>query len=128
MSSCAYSIPMLLIIFIYLKLVLYVRRMSERITPVNTLVRAKRELKMVHRIVILTIILMIFGVPYMSFIFMSFFVSPPKYHFRIAFIFVDISLVFMIIALFQFTDPLKASIMEKIRRRRRNMAVGTVLT
>jgi hypothetical protein len=101
--------------------------MNERVTPVNTLFRAKRELKMVHRIVILTIILMIFGVPYMSFIFMSFFVSPPKYHFRIAFIFVDVSLIFMITVLFQFTDPLKESIIKRIRRRRQNMAVGTVI-
>jgi hypothetical protein len=128
MSSCAYSIPMILIILIYFKLVRYVRRMSERVTPVNTLSRAKRELKMVNRIFILTIILMIFGVPYMSFIFMSFFVSPPKYHFRIAFIFVDISLVFMITVLFQFTDPLKESIIKRIKRQRPNVAVGTVLT
>jgi hypothetical protein len=127
MSSCAYTIPILLVIWIYFKLVRYVHEMSHHITPVNTLFRAQRELKMVQRIVILTIFLLVFGVPYMTFIFISFFTTPPTYHFRLAFLFADLSLIFIIIALLQFTDPLKASIMKRIKRRQ-NMVVGTINT
>jgi hypothetical protein len=40
----------------------------------------------------------------------------PKYHFRISYIFIDASYLFVMIALFQFTDPLKTSIMKKLNR------------
>jgi len=89
--------------------------MSKRVTPVNTLLRAQKDLKMVQRTVILISILLIPGIPFTLFIFMSFFTNPPKYHFRIAYIFLDVSLIFVMIALFQFNDPLKSSIMKKIK-------------
>jgi hypothetical protein len=99
--------------------------MSKRITPVNTLSRAKRELKMVQRTVKLINILITVDFPYTLFLFMSFFDSAPKYHFRIAFLFIDVSLVFVIIALFLFTDPLKASVMKRINARP-NMVVAII--
>lgn len=105
-----YTIPMSAMIFLYIKLVRYVKIMSQRVTPANTLLRAQRELKIVRRTVILVTGVVIIGIPYLIFILMSFFTSPPKYHFRIAYIFVDVSLAFLMVALFVFTEPLKASV------------------
>ncbi len=110
-----YLIPVSMIMLTYLKLVRYVRAMSKRVTPANTLLRAQRDLKMVQRTVKLIDILWILDIPFILFTFMSFFTSLPKYHFRIAYIFFDVSLVFVMIALFQFNDPLKSSIMNKIK-------------
>jgi len=112
---CMHLIPVSMIMLIYFKLVRYVRAMSKRVTPVNILLRAQRDLKMVQRTVILIGILLIPGIPFTLFIFMSFFTNPPKYHFRIAYLFLDASLIFVMIALFQFNDPLKSSIMKKIK-------------
>jgi hypothetical protein len=122
---CCYIFPVSMVIFIYLKLILYVKQMSKRVTPVNTLSRAKRELKMVQRTVKLINILITIGFPYTLFLVMSFFGSVPKYHFRIAFLFIDVSLLFVIIALFLFTDPLKASVMKRINARP-NMVVAII--
>jgi hypothetical protein len=108
--SFIYIVPVHLIIFIYLKLVRYVRGMSQHVTPANILSRAQRDLTMVRRIVILIQILFISGFPLSLFIFLSFANRAPKYHFRIGFIFVDISMLLVMIALFQFTDSLKASV------------------
>jgi hypothetical protein len=116
-ANCVYAIPVSMIMSIYFKLVRYVHGMNKRATPINTLSRAQRELKMVHRIVSLITIIMTTGVPYGIFIIMSFFNRAPKYHFRIAFLFVDVSLVFVMIPLFQFTDPLKTSVMKRIKPR-----------
>ncbi|CAF4823410.1 unnamed protein product [Rotaria sp. Silwood1] len=116
-SLCTYGIPVPLIIFIYFKLVRYVYDISNHVIPVNTLSRAKKELKMVQNIVILVFILLILGVPYVLFILMSFFIKPPKYHFRVAYLFIEVSLVFVLLALFQFTEPVKAWVMRKINRR-----------
>ena len=102
-----YVLPISMIIFIYLKLILYVKRMNKRITPANTLVRAQRELKMVRRTVVLMMILFIVCLPYVIFILLSFFKSAPKYHFRIAYLFIDISILLTGIVLFQFNEPLK---------------------
>lgn len=124
-ALCVYVMPISMIMFIYLKLILYVRGMNQRITPANTLVRAKRELKMVHRIIILAAILITLGMPYIIFMIISFFSTPPKYHFRIAFLFVGVSLVSVMIALFRYTDPLKTSILRRIQRRP-NTVVATI--
>jgi len=112
-----YIIPISLMVFIYFKLVRYVQEMSKHIIPVNRLFHAQRELKMVRRIVILVVGLVTIGLPYAIFVFVSYFTSPPKYHFRIAYIFVDVSLAFVMIALFKFTEPLKTSIMKIINGR-----------
>jgi uncharacterized membrane protein YfcA len=116
-GHCSYIIPVLMINFIYLKLIRYVHAMNKRTTPVNVLSRVKRQLRMVRRIIILLMIIIVMGCPYGIFIFISFFTSPPKYHFRIAFIFIDLSLIVEMLVLFQFTDPLKTSIMKRIRQR-----------
>lgn len=110
-----YAFPIFLIMLIYMKLVLYVREMNKNVTPVNTSLRLKRELRMVRRIVILVGGITVLGFPYTLFCFISLFTAPPKYHFRIAYIFVDFSLVFVMIAIFQFTDSLKEFIMRKDR-------------
>ncbi|CAF1026207.1 unnamed protein product [Adineta steineri] len=112
-----YIIPINSIVFIYWKLIQYVREMNKRVTLVNTLLRAQRELKMVYRIVILVSILLILGVPYTIFVCMGFFTLSPKYDFRIAYAFVEISLVFVMIALFKFTEPVRTSILKRINRR-----------
>ncbi|CAF1025095.1 unnamed protein product [Adineta steineri] len=116
-ALCVYFIPMSLTILIYFKLVRYVRGMSKNVISTNTLLRAQRELKMVRQIVILVISVATIGFPYAIFIFMSLFTSPPKYHFRIAFIFVDVSLPFAMIALYKFTEALKTSTMKIIYKR-----------
>lgn len=116
-----YTIPLSAMIFLYIKLVRYVRRMSQRVTTANTLLRAQRELKIVRRTVLLVIGVVIIGIPYLIFILMSFFTSPPKYHFRIAYIFVDVSLAFLMVTLFAFTEPLKAFV-----RRRLNEQMNTI--
>ena len=82
----------------------------------NTLMCVKPELKMFQRIMKLITILLTLGMPYMIFIFMSFLVAPPKYHFRFAFIFVHMSLLLGLIVLFQFTNPLRTSIMKRLKR------------
>ncbi|CAF4124979.1 unnamed protein product [Rotaria sp. Silwood2] len=102
-------------------MVRFVRKMRQRVTPVNRLLHAQRELRMIRRIVLLVSILVAFGFPYQTFIFMSFFNSAPKYHFRMAFTFIDVSLVFILIALFEITEPLKTSLMKRINFRPTNV-------
>ena len=116
MANSAYIIPVSLTMIIYLKLVYHVRKMTRRVIPVNTLDRARRDLKMLRRTVILVSILIVYCLPYATFIFCSFFLQLPKYHFRISCAFIDTSYLFVMIALFQFTDPLKASIRKLLRR------------
>ncbi|CAF4266900.1 unnamed protein product [Rotaria sp. Silwood2] len=124
-ALCVYMIPVSLVMLIYFKLIRYVQDMSKHVIPTNTLYRAQRELKMVRRIVILVMGIVTIGFPYALFIFISFFTTPPKYHFRIAYIFVDTSLTFVMIALFQFTEPLKISIMKRITRQA-NVVIPTL--
>ena len=126
-ALCIYIIPVQVIMFIYFKLVRYVQQMSKRVTSVNIMNRARRELKMVQRIVILISMILTFGLPYTVFVFMSFFTSLPKYHFRIAYIFIDVSMALVMMALFQITDPLKASIM-KMLNARPNMVAATAIS
>jgi hypothetical protein len=121
-AFCVYFIPISLIMFIYLKLVRYVKQMSKRVTRLNTLSRTQRELKMVRRTVILVTILITVCFPYALFILMSFFNRAPKYHFRIAYLFVNASLLSVMIVLFQFTNALKTSIMKRIKQQS-NMVV-----
>jgi hypothetical protein len=117
-----YIIPNLILNVVYLKLVRYVRQMSQRVTSVNILSRAERELKMVRNIVTISTILVILGFPYAIFILMSFFTNIPKYHFRVAFIFIDISTTAVMIALFKTTDPVRTAAIQTIT------ALGTRIT
>jgi hypothetical protein len=112
----AYLNPITIIIIIYFKLVRYVQKMNKLVTPVNQLLRIQRELKMVRRIIMLLIILIALGLPYTIFFFMSFFTNPPKYHFRWAFLSVDVSLLSIIIALGQFSDPLNTFVIRIINQ------------
>jgi hypothetical protein len=112
-----YIIPVGSIVLIYFRVVRYVKRMSKRATPGNTLSRAQRELKMIVRIIRLISILLSAGLPYTIFIFMSFFKSAPKYSFRIAYVSMDISLLFVMIVLFQNTDVVMIFVMKTINRR-----------
>jgi hypothetical protein len=89
--SYVYMLRTTLIMLIYFKVVRYVREMGKHVTPVNTLLRAQRGLKMVRRIVILVAGVCTIGFPYTLFVLMSFFTSPPKYHFRIAFTIMNVS-------------------------------------
>ncbi len=91
---------------IYLKLFLYVRQIGLRATSIQTMFRARRELIMVRRIFIIIIFLLIIGLPYCIFVFMSFITNPPKYYYRISLFFVDIGQTFIMIALFCFSQPL----------------------
>jgi hypothetical protein len=119
-------IPVGAIVLIYFRMVRYVKRMSKRVTTTNTLFRAQRELKMIRGIIRLVSILLSLGIPFTIFMFMSFFNSEPKYCYRIAYIFLDVSLVFVMIALFQFTDPVKVSLVKKINWRPNTIvATGT---
>jgi hypothetical protein len=53
---------------------------------------------------------------------MSFFTNIPKYHFRVAFIFIDISTTAVMIALFKTTDPVRTAAIQTIT------ALGTRIT
>ncbi|CAF4326550.1 unnamed protein product, partial [Adineta steineri] len=84
--------------------------MNTHVTPINTLLRARRELKMIRRTVILITIVVTVCFPYQLFFIMSLFNRKPKYNFRIAYVFGDISILCVIITVFIFTDRLKASV------------------
>jgi len=126
MANFAYITPVFLTMIIYLKLVFYVKKMSKRVVPVNRLSRARQELEMVRRTVILVSILIIYCLPYAILIFLSFFIVIPIYHFRISYVFIDASYLFVIIVLFQFTDPLKTSIKKKICKRTNSVLPTTI--
>jgi hypothetical protein len=93
-----------------MKLVRFVRGMSQHVTSANTLHRAQRDLKVVRRIVILTQIIIISGTPITTFIFLSFANRAPKYHFRIGLIFIYAAILAAMIMFYQVTDSLKISL------------------
>ena len=125
LANTIYLIPNALMAIIYLKLVWHVRQISKRVAPVNLLFHAQRELAMVRRTVMIISILVALGFPYLIFLLMSFFTNIYKYHLRISFAFIDTSSVLVIIPLFQFTEPLKTSVMKRLRRQP-NVIVPTV--
>jgi hypothetical protein len=112
----AYVVPVSLIMLVYFNLIRYVKEISKRVISVATLSRAQRELQMVQRVVIIVMILLTIGFPYTIFVLMSFFTDPPTYDSRIAFVFGDLVWILVAIALLQFTDALKTSIMKRIKR------------
>jgi hypothetical protein len=117
MSSCLFLCPISLIMFIYLKLILYVREMGRNAAAGNNLIRAQRELKMVRRIVILITVLATICLPFTIFVFMGFFNDVPKYDLRISFASVESAGLATETVLFLFTDPLKESVMKRIKWR-----------
>ena len=110
----AYLYPVTIIVVIYVKLVRYTKAMSKMVTPANLLIRAQREVKMVRRIVMLVVVLITLGLPYTVFFISAFFTEPYQYHFRIAFLSVDLSLACVIVALVQFNDPVNNFVTKKI--------------
>ncbi len=70
-----------MIMFIYFKLLGYVKQMRKRVSTANNLSRAHRELKMVRRTGILVTTLVIVCFPFALFVLLSFFNQAPKYHF-----------------------------------------------
>ncbi|CAF1480307.1 unnamed protein product, partial [Adineta steineri] len=74
-----YLIPVSIIVLIYIKLVKYVREMSIRATSTQTMFQARRDLVVVRRIIIIIMILLTLGFPYVIFILISFVTKPPKY-------------------------------------------------
>ena len=117
-----FIIPMSLVMVLYFKLVRYVKGMGKNLAPAATLLRAQRNLTMVRRILILLQILLIAGCPMNIFYILSFFNAAPKYHSRIGYFFIDISLLSVMIVLFHHTESLKASA-KKIVFTRRNAAL-----
>lgn len=107
-----YIIPITGIALIYIQLVLYVRRMRKRASPVNTILQAQRDLKIVRNIVMVVGVLVAVGMPYMIFILISFFTTPPRYHLRIAYFCLDISMVYVLLPLVETTEPVKKAILK----------------
>ncbi|CAF1431731.1 unnamed protein product [Adineta ricciae] len=120
-----YLIPLTMTVFIYFRLVCYVKQMSKRVTPIYIISRAQRELRMVQHTILTSILLISLGAPYTIFIVMSFFHSAPQYHFRLAYISIDISLLLMMIVLFCFNEPLKTVVKKKLHPRA-NMVMAVI--
>jgi hypothetical protein len=97
--------------------------MGKNVATANSLMRAQRELKMVQRTVILVTILSIVGFPYTIIILMGIFNHPPKYQYRISYVFAQTAGLATAIVLFQFTDQLKASVMKIIKWRPNRIGV-----
>ena len=102
-----YVIPNMGIILVYMLLTRYVHRMSARTTVSNRLFHARRELKLIQRTFILACTLICLGIPYLIFVLISFATEPPKYHFRIAYFFIDFSILIVMILRYYFTQPVK---------------------
>lgn len=104
--SLVYIVPISFIILIYFKLVRYVHVINNHITAsAQVISHDRRELIMVQRIVTIVSILVALGLPYTIFMLKSFITKPPKYHYRIAILFVDLSQTFIMIALFKYSQP-----------------------
>ncbi|CAF1587311.1 unnamed protein product, partial [Adineta steineri] len=109
-AAIIYAIPNFGITIVYIKLTRYVQQISLRTISNNTLFHARRELRLVQRTFVLCNTLIVLGLPYMIFVLMSFFTPPPKYHFRIAYICADISVLVVVIIGYCFTPNIKTII------------------
>ncbi|CAF1364055.1 unnamed protein product [Didymodactylos carnosus] len=125
MALCSYTFANTLTVLIYFTLVYHLKQMRKHITPANSLARAQKELNMIRRIIILVLILFTFGIPYMVVFLFIVFDHKIQHDLRIASIFMDSSIVITTIILIYFTEPLKTSIMKRIKRRT-NMVVARV--
>ena len=111
----AYTLPLSLVVYIYVRLVRYVKEMGRNAAAYPNLFRAKRELRMVRRLVLLLAVLIGIAFPYILIMFMAFFNQAPRYHFRLAYIFLHASASTVLVLLFQFTEPLKASLVRRMK-------------
>ena len=126
LTLLCYYIPVLSEISLYLRLFRYVRRMQQNITPINVLQRAQKHLKMVRKVVTLSMILFINDCPYAIFVFMSFFGSPPIYYLRIAFATISVAEALVMFVLLLFTDPIRNYLVKTIKRQQ-NTVVPTAI-
>lgn len=112
----SYILPVSLTGLVYIRLLRYVKRMQKNVVVANALIRARNELKMIVRLLIMITILVVICSPYALFLFMSFFDRAPKYKFRMGYLFVDLSLICVNMAILRFTDQLKSSVLKILRR------------
>ncbi|CAF3693838.1 unnamed protein product [Adineta steineri] len=68
-------------------------------------VQTRRDLVVVRRIIIIIMILLTLGFPYVIFILISFVTKPPKYHLRIALFLLDLSQTLIMMTIFKFSQP-----------------------
>ncbi|CAF1012327.1 unnamed protein product [Adineta steineri] len=115
-AAIIYAIPNFGITVVYIKLTRYVQQISLRTISNNTLFHARRELRLVQRTFVLCNTLIVLGFPYLIFVLMSFFTPPPKYHFRIIFICIDISVLAVIVTGYCFTPNIKTIIRKILSR------------
>lgn len=111
-SFMIYVLPLTLTIIVYFNLVKYVKQLRRHIFPRKKFRRARKELKMVRRTITLILILTIVCFPMMIFLFLSLFNRQPRYHFRIGYSFISISLIFVLITLFYYNRPLRKSFIQ----------------
>ena len=111
----SYLIPISIIISIYLKLIRYVHLIDSRTTSFARMYRVRRNLFVVRRIITKILILLVLGMPYTIFIFMSFFTTPPKYHLRIAIFLLVLSQTLIMIAIIYFCRPVSNVLMKVLR-------------
>ncbi|CAF1085154.1 unnamed protein product [Adineta steineri] len=115
-GAIIYMIPNFGIVAVYIKLTRYVHQMSFRTISNNTIFHARRELRLLKRTFVLSNTLIVIGIPYMIFNYISFFTPPPKYYFRIAYICVDISVLMVVIIGYCFTPNIGTIIRKKFTR------------
>ncbi|CAF1018590.1 unnamed protein product [Adineta steineri] len=115
-AAVIYTVPNFGITVVYIKLTRYVHQISLRTVSNHTLFHARRELRLVQRTFVLTNTLIVLGFPYLIFVLTSFFTSPPKYHFRIIFICIDISVLMVVIIGYCFTPNIKTIIRKILSR------------
>lgn len=111
-----YVIPIVGIVILYIRLTLYVREMSKQRIRAQTLFQARRQVRLVRRTFILAITLAILGIPYITVIVIAFFTTPPKYHFRIAYVFVDLAVLVIMFILYASTSQIRKVIERKMVR------------
>jgi hypothetical protein len=99
-----YSIPLILIITCYHRLIQYILTVRARVSAClisgSVVIAAQRQLALIQRVIVLSSILILSGVPYSVFIIMGFWTDPPIYQFRISFLFVDIALASVVCTMF----------------------------
>lgn len=108
-----YNLPISMIIFIYWKLFRYVKQMGKTAAS-TSLARAKRELKAIHRIVILIMTLIVISFPYLIIVIIVFIKPSMKRYARIAYAFFQLSNLSGMIYLFFITTPLKEFVMKRL--------------
>ena len=111
----SYIIPILIIIYFYVRLVRHVRQMSTRATAAPTQFQGRRDLIVVRRIITIIIVLLIFGMPYTSFAVVSFVRPPPRYHYRISIFCMNVAQACVTLAVFKFSPPV-TDLVTKLKR------------